>query len=245
LINRKLLIKITEKWPVKVLSVAAALIISIFFRMNTLESRFFSVPLRIESVNELVPASSYPQLVRVSLRGEPNSLNPVLEEDIEAYVDLTKYTNEGSYRIPIHIRKKGSALGVDALEISVEPIEIHIKLEEKISRNIDVSPVFRGSLAEGYELINQHIVPTSIIAEGPRSSMESIIEFVTGTIDLDGRFEDFSVYINILNNDPLIVIHGNRMIEYRGTIRRISREGQRNIIVEPPVNTHTLGDNEQ
>nr|AGS54097.1 hypothetical protein [uncultured bacterium contig00007] len=160
-------------------------------------------------------------------------------------MDLAKYTNEGSYRIPIHIRKKGSALGVDSLEISVEPIEIHIRLEEKISRNIDVSPVFRGALAEGYELINQYIVPTSIIAEGPRSSMENIVEFITGTIDLEGRFEDFSVYINILNSDPLIIIHGNRMIEFRGTIQRISRERQRNIIIAPPVPEHNIEEDGQ
>jgi hypothetical protein len=76
--------------------------------------------------------------------------------------------------------------------------------------------------------------------------MENIIEFTTGTIDLEGRFEDFSVYINILNSDPLIVIHGNRMIEFRGTIRRISREGQRNVILAPPVSVeHTQQEERQ
>ena len=30
--------------------------------------------------------------------------------------------------------------------------------------------------------------------------------------------------VNIVNNNPLISIHGNRMLEFRGTIRRIVRE---------------------
>jgi len=223
-INRKYLEKITEKWPVKALSVAAALLLSIFHRMNTLETRFFSTPLRIEANDTLVPASSFTQVIRVSLRGEANSIFPVLEEDIETYIDLGRYTNEGLYRIPVQIRRKGSALGVEPLEVSVDPVEISVRLEQKIIRNINVTPVFQGNVAEGYELTSQSFFPEVVIAEGPRSGIEALYEFNTGTIDLNGRYEDFSTIVNILNNNPLIIIHGNRMLEYKGTIRRIPRE---------------------
>jgi YbbR domain-containing protein len=224
LINRKQLEKITEKWPVKVLSVAAALILSIFHSMNTLESRFFSSPLHVETNDTLVPANSFTQTIRVSLRGEANSIFPILEDDIETYIDLGKYTSEGLHKIPVQIRRNGSALGVQPLEVSVDPIEISVKLERKIIRNINVAPVFQGNIAEGYELTSQTIIPASVIAEGPRIGIEALYEFNTGTIDLNGRYEDFSVIVNIINDDPFIVIHGNRMIEYRGTIRRIPRE---------------------
>jgi len=221
--SREFLIKITEKWPVKILSVAAALIISVFYKMNTLETRFFSVPLRIESA-KLVPASSYPQAVKISLRGENNSIFPILEEDIEAYIDLNKYTFEDSYRIPVQIRKKGSALGIEPLEITVEPADIHVRLENKISRAVKITPSFRGFLAEGYEMTSQLIIPAAINAEGPRSNVEALSEFNTAIIDLEGRYEDFSIMINIINNDPFIVTHGSRMIEYQGTIQPINKE---------------------
>jgi len=107
--SRKLLLKITEKWPVKVLSVAAALILSIFYRMNTIETRSFSAPLRLESSVSFIPASSYVQAVRVSIRGESGNIQPILEEDIETFIDLKKYTSEGLYRIPVQIRRTGSA----------------------------------------------------------------------------------------------------------------------------------------
>jgi YbbR domain-containing protein len=226
--SRELLIKITETWPAKILSVAAALIISVFYKMNTLETRSFTQPLRIEAANSMVPASSYPQTVRIVLRGENNSISPILEEDIEAYIDLGRYSFENSYRIPIQVRKKGSALGIEPLEITVEPIDVHVRLESKISRPVKISPSSRGSMAEGYELTSQSIIPAVINAEGPRSNVEALQEFNTGTIDLEGRRADFSVMINIINNDPLIVTHGNRMIEYRGTIRQIARETQSN-----------------
>jgi len=224
LINRKLLLKITEKWPVKVLSIAAAIVISVFYRMNTLETRFFTVPLIIEANETLVPANTLTSALRISLRGESDGIQPILEDDIEAYIDLGRYTNEGTYRVPVQIRKKGSALGVEPLEISVLPIEIPLVLEQNVRRSVPIYPVFQGTIAQGFELTDQQIFPNVVIAEGPRSALENKIEFNTEIIDIDRRFDDFSIRVNIVNDNPLIVIHGDRMIEYRGTISRIVRE---------------------
>ncbi|MCL2440530.1 MAG: hypothetical protein FWD14_02195 [Treponema sp.] len=222
----KLLAKITEKWPVKVLSLAAALIISVFYRMNSLETRFFTVPLQIVSSETLLPAAVFASAVRVSLRGEIDGIQPILEEDIEAYIDLGRYTNEGYYRIPVHIRKKGSALGVEPLEISVLPLEIPLQLENRVTKNIPVYPVFSGYVAQDYELTFQSLIPGSVFAEGPRSIMENQIEFYTEIINLDRRHDDFFIMVNIINDNPLITIHGSRMFEFRGSISRIAREEQ-------------------
>ncbi|MCL2763808.1 MAG: hypothetical protein FWD40_00815 [Treponema sp.] len=240
----KLLVKITEKWPVKVLSLAAALVISVFYRMNTLETRFFSAPLIIESSETLIPASSFASAVRVSLRGEADGIQPILEEDIEAYIDLGRYTNEGSYRVPVQIRKKGSALGVEPLEISVLPIEIPLVLEQRITKNIYVFPVFSGIVADGFELTYQALIPASVIAEGPRSVLESYIEFNTETINLDRRYDDFSIMVNVINDNPLISIHGNRILEFRGSISRIAREEQQEEI-EENEETEEISHNEE
>jgi YbbR domain-containing protein len=222
--NAKFLDKILEKWPVKVISLTAAIILVVYYRMSTLETRSFSVSLLVETNNKFIPSSSFTDTVKVSLRGEANSINSIPEKDIEAYIDLNKYTNDGLYRIPVQIRKKGGALGIEPLEITVLPAEIPLTLEQKIVRNIPVYPVFRGTIAHGYELTSQSIIPDSVTAEGPRSILESQYDFLTETIDIEGRYGNFSILINIINENPLVVIHGNKMIEYRGTIRRITRE---------------------
>jgi len=222
--SREFFVKITEKWPVKILSLGAALLISFFYKMSTMETRYYSQPLLIESTNSLVPASSYTQDVKISLRGEKNSITLIHDEDIEAYIDLSKYTSEDTYRIPVQIRKKGSALGIEPLEITIEPSDIHIKLENKKSREIKITPSFHGFIAEGYEMTGQSINPSSITAEGPHNNIESLSEFNTAAIDLDGRYESFSILVNIIINDPLIITHGSRMIEYKATIKQITRE---------------------
>ena len=220
----KLLEKIIEKWPVKVLSVAAALIIFVFYRMNNLESRFFTTPLIIISSETLIPASSFASAVRISLRGEADGIQPILEEDIEAYIDLSKYINEGTYRVPVQIRKKGSSLGVEPLEISVLPIEIPLTLEQRVIKDVSVFPLLHGTVAHGFELTYQSLIPGSVVAEGPRSSFDNHFEFNTEIINLDRRYDDFSIMVNIANENPLISIHGNKMLEFRGFIRRIARE---------------------
>ena len=222
--KNKLLHLVIDKWPVKVLSLAAAIVISIFYRMSTLETRFFTVPLRIESNDTFTPVNFLVTGVRISLRGEAEGIQPILEDDIEAYIDLSRYTSEGSYRAPVQIRKKGSALGIEPLEISVLPIEIPVILELRVRQSIPVFPVLRGTPAEGYELTNQMIIPDRITVEGPRSALNELIGFNTETIDLERRFEDFTARVNIINDDPLVLIQGDRMIEYRGAIRAIPRE---------------------
>jgi len=223
---------ITEKWPVKVLSLAAAVIIAIFYRMNSLETRFLTVPLLIESSDTLLPANSFARSVKISVRGEAEGIQPILAEDIEAYIDLARYTNEGNYRVPIQIRKKGTALGVEPLEISVVPVDILLTLEQRMTRNVSVFPVLRGSTAEGYELTNQSLTPASVIVEGPRSIMDGRIEFNTEAIDLDRRYEDFSVIVNIKNDNPLLFIHGSNIAEFKGYISRIARDEHENVFAQ-------------
>ena len=222
--SREFLLKITEKWPVKVLSLAAALIISVFYRMNTLETRHFSAPLFIESNDSFIPVNSFVNSVRINLRGEGSSIYTIFEDDIIAYIDLDKYKNDGTYKVPVQIRKKGSALGIEPLEITVIPIEISVTLEEKISRDIPVFPVISGIPASDFELTDQYITPENVTAQGPYTGMYSINNFVTETIDMEGRNDTFSVIVNIVNDNPLITIQGNRTIVYHGTILPISRE---------------------
>lgn len=231
--REKLLAKLVEKWPAKVLSVAAALIISIIFRMNTLEIRSFSVPLNVIENESLIPAGSFIDSVRVSLRGETNDIHTILESDIEAFIDLNKYTSGGLVRVPVQLRKKGSALGVEPLEISVIPVEIQIQLEEIITRNIQVFPAFQGAIAQDYELTSQSITPDSVTARGPRFILNNIVNFTTEVIDLNDRFEDLTVFVSVINENPLVTIQGSGMIEYNGTVRRIDRYVH--IIEEPQV----------
>ena len=217
--NKQLIIRIIENWPVKVLSVAIALLLFVFNRLNTLTTRPLSVPLAVETSSQLVPASAYPQNVRVSLRGEDEGIKSISESDIEAYVDLSRYENGGLYSAPVQIRKKGSATGIEPLEIAVYPPKISVQLDQRISKTIPLTAAIRGRAADGFDLVSYTLSPQEIVIVGPRGSLESVIELETDSIELDGRNIDFTAVVNIVNPNPLFVLRGNGTAEFSCVIR--------------------------
>ena len=219
--GRKLLARIVENWPAKVLCLALAIILFIFNRMSNLEDRFFSVPLNVERTGPLTPSSSYPRTIRVSLRGEANSIYPILEDDIQVYIDMNKFDVPGIYTVPVQWRKKGTALGVEPLQITVDPIEITISLDNKISKFVPVTANLQGQVESGYTMTSYSLNPAQVIVDGPAELMWGISEVFTEAIDLDGRRSDFSTTVNILNRDPLMTIRGNGTTEFHGIIRQI------------------------
>ncbi|HCC38053.1 MAG TPA: hypothetical protein DEQ14_10830 [Treponema sp.] len=217
---KKLLDRFTRNWIAKAASVGIAVFLFVFHRMTTLETRFFSIPLIAQTSSEFVPASSYTRIVRVSIRGDPNAIYPIIENDIEAYVDLRKFNSEGTYSAPVQILKKGSALGLEPIEIILDPAEISVTLDRKASKYIPLSANLRGAVETGYTLESHTLLPNQVAVEGPAEVLNTVSELYTDYIDLDGRSEDFAVMVNILNRDPLIVIRGNGMTEFRGFVRR-------------------------
>ena len=216
---KKLLDKITENWVAKAISIGLAIILYVFHRMTSLETRFFSVPLTVQTSSAFVPGSSYTRIIRISLRGDAGSIASIQEDDIEAYIDLEEYDSEGMYSAPVQIRKRGSALGIEPLEIIVDPAQIFIQLDQKVSRYIPLQANLRGNVAEGFEFVSHTLAPAQVMADGPLSAMNAVTVLGTDLIDLDGRREDFAVTVSIHNQNPLLVIRGSRMTEFRGYIR--------------------------
>ncbi|MDR3170290.1 MAG: hypothetical protein LBU17_01535 [Treponema sp.] len=222
--TRKLLAKTAENWPAKVLSVALAILLVVFRRMSIVEERFFSVPLIVQTESNLIPASVYTRMIRVSVRGDPAGIRSMLESDIEAYIDL-KGKGKGTYRVPVQIRNNGTALGGEPLEIQVEPLEISVVLDYKISKYVPLAVNTQGSPKQGYALISYTLRPAQVIIDGPSDLMSGIAEFYTDVIDLEGKSEDFSVMVSILNRDPLVVIRGEGLTEFHGIIKEILMVG--------------------
>jgi len=213
--------KAAENWPAKVLSIGLAIFLFVFHQMSTLENRFFMVPLNLENIDTLVPSSSYPRMIRVSLRGEANNIFPVMEDEIEVYVDMEKYNVPGVCTVPVQWRKKGAAHGIEPLQITVDPMEITFTLDYKISKVVPLIANLRGKVQEGYAMTSYFLNPEQIIIEGPAELIWDIMEVYTDTIDLDGRRSNFSITVHALNRDPFMVIRGNATSEFHGTVSEI------------------------
>jgi hypothetical protein len=218
--NSALAKKLFANWPAKVLSLAAALLLFSFYRLNRLEDRYFSVPLSVSMNDEYVVASQYPRSVRVHLRGESNDLFAIQEDDVKAGLDLTSFRAEGKYRAPVQIERKGSALGVDPLEIRTDPADIVVSMEKRIMRVVPITPSFKGFLEPGYELVSFELSPSEVEISGPAGSISKVVEEQTDFIELAGRNSDFIVKTRLVRKDSLVSVSGPESIEFRAVVQR-------------------------
>jgi len=218
---RKFFARAVENWPAKVLSLALSMVLLIYHRMSLLETRVFYTPVVVEQLNAMMPSNSYPRIIKVSLKGESQDLNAILEEDIEAYVNLRDIKTQGTYTVAVQLRKKGTAQGVEPLQISLDPMEITFSLDLKISKFVPIAVNFIGQVEAGYNMNSYSIDPNQVVVEGPAAIMANISELYTDYIDLSAHRSDFSVSAPILHNDPLIVIRGDGYVNFSASISQI------------------------
>ncbi|MDA8410169.1 MAG: CdaR family protein [Treponema sp.] len=200
--------RIIADWPAKVLSLVVAILVFSFYRLNRLEDRYISVPLSVTVGDDYAPSSGFPKTVRLTLRGESNALITILEEDLRASVDLSHATGEGLFKAPVLVERRGSALGVDPLEITADPPEIAVDLERRLRKVVPVTPSFRGYLGPGYELSSFTLEPAEEEVSGPASAVEHIIDLSTDPIELSGKTGDFREEVRVFSKDPYVQVQG-------------------------------------
>ena len=217
---KKIIPGLIQNWPAKVLSIVAAIFIFAFHRMSDLEDRFFTVPLHVDIAGNLLPGTVYPHNVRVNLRGT-NVIYNISETDIEAHLDLTKHTEPGIYKAQIHIQRKGSAAEIDILEITIEPAELTVELDTRVSKTVPISPNFQGYLEQGFEMVSFVLEPANVVIDGPEKLIHSISEIQTDFIDMQGKNADFSVHTRLVNPSQLIRIRGDHTAEFTCYIKEL------------------------
>lgn len=217
--TRKFFLRLISNWPAKVLSIALALVLVLIYRVSMLSTRTLTVPLTVETNYTLIPASHFPASVRVTLRGESDGISSITENDIEAFIDMAKNEEEGSYRSPVQIRRRGNAVGLEPLEISVNPVEVSIDLDRRTNAVLPLVTPVQGTVASGFDLVSHSANPAEVSVSGPVGLMENISELATSPVNLEGRNSDFSVTVTIVNPDPLLSVSGSGIAEFSGTIR--------------------------
>ena len=217
--TRKFVDGILSDWPAKIISLAAAALLFLFYRVNTMDERFFSVPLQVDPPAGLAISKPYPKSARVTLRGKEEAIFSIIEDDVEVFADFGRFQSEGQFRVPVRVVRRGSSLNIEPLDIRVEPAEISVTLEQRIEKTVVLEPVIRGSPPAGYDLVQYTIVPDSIQISGPRSIVNAIDVVPLEEIDLEGRTEDFTEQVEVVEENSLVDYSRQRPIVFRGILR--------------------------
>jgi len=210
--------KLFEHWPAKVLALAAAILLFLFNRFDSLQVRTYTVPLRLVTDTALVPAQDYSHRVKVTVRGAPELVAQVGDADLEALVDFSGHQGEGVFNAPIQVNRKGAAAETAALEVSVDPLVLNLHLERKIVRTVPVKPNFVGEPGKDFELSSFQVNPAVVTIEGPRSAVEKVASVATEPIELRGKTDSFTLKARVDTGSPLLAFPYGGFVEVQGVM---------------------------
>ena len=210
---KQILLRLTENWPVKIICLVFAVFLSEFYRGTLLDRRSLIIPLTVENNGSLAPAEQYPAKIKVTIWGDATGIGSIGESDITAFINMSDFKNEGTYRIPIKVRLAGTVTPIGNMEISTEPSILTLRLATNVHKQVPVSLSLRGIPADGYEVIESSLEPDTVEIEGPADTVEKINELVTEPLSIEARTSGFSGTAAIINNDPLISIVGKAQVQ--------------------------------
>ncbi len=210
--------RILHNWPIKIVSLAAALLLFGFYRISSLQERFFTVPLKIKINERLIATGEYPRTVRVTIRGRADDILLILDDDISASADFSSIRKEGMYTEPVKITRRGAALNITPIEVRVEPLEVTLSLEKKMVRSLAIKPSIIGFPEKGYTLSQYFITPSSVEVEGAESVVKNLAYIQTEDIDISSRKSNFTSRIRLRKPAANVIFPGGNVVEFTATI---------------------------
>ncbi|MCI5696923.1 MAG: CdaR family protein [Treponema sp.] len=183
--------KITNNWVPKCICLIVAVALYLFGKTARLEKKTFSIPLIVKEDGNLMSAEALPSHISVIIRSEPDNISALNSGDIQAVLDLSYYTKEGQYDVPISASLASGVNLAAPVELTVNPEKIHVKLEERTRKAVPVEVPVYGNPLHGYELKDIKISPQHVIISGPKSLVANINQVSTFEVNLSEKNEDF------------------------------------------------------
>lgn len=221
--------KFLANWSVKIISLAAAVVLYYVNYYNTLDTRKIDVPLSI-----LLPAGyalSAPHIGTVSLTVRGNKeleIGKLTKEDFEVIADLsreTKIRSNEPLTVNLRYEKGDNALAAEPLEVILKPQTVVLKLEKKAEKWVKVLPnIVPGSPPEGYIVDNIRLEPEKILITGPQSRVNAVNSLLTEPISLENRKKDFFLAVKPVLPDPYITVTDPSVLEFRASVTEIVSE---------------------
>lgn len=193
-----------RNWIVKLVCFVLAVFIYFFYRVATLQDKTLVVPLQVSANGLMMPAENTPTHVKVSVKGRPQDLSRIGEQNIATYLNLDYYTESGEYDVPIEIIPSPDIMTINPLSISVENGSVRLAIAPKARAQVPVTASIQGTPASGYEVVDVSVTPSTIGVFGVETLLESMDSIVTEQIQVDGRKSSFSQTVAIHRDNSLV-----------------------------------------
>ena len=198
--------KIKEDWVVIVISLLAAIFLYVFYQISDLDTTTFSVPLKIEANGNLLLEKEVPSRIKLTVKGKPEDIGRLSENDFSAYLNLDYYTVAGNYSVPVSLTLSNNASNISTLEIRPNPQNIDVVLDEKIIEYVPIFVRTTGNPIPGYEVAAKEAEPQLARIVGPSSAIKSVKNIETELWNITEASESMEKTLKLVNTNKRIYI---------------------------------------
>jgi YbbR domain-containing protein len=167
--------QLKKNWENKLLAVVAALLLWFFVAWTENNVYLMPQPLNVEleNLNEGVSLANDLGQVKLKLKaGSDVNLKNLTAADFEISVDAENL-NSGNFNLPVKVVSKNTKVSV----VEISPASVEIKLEAVESKEVAVTPVAEGEVADGYEMLSIESPVKKVKVTGASSQLEKIKDF--------------------------------------------------------------------
>ena len=150
--TKRLLDKILDKWPAKVVCLIIAIFLYFFHQASLIDSKTIVVPLQIIENGIVMQIGNAPKSVSVIIRADEETIKSVMPSDISASICLDDITQKGTYKLPVKINISESLMEYDPFEIKMKDDTVTISVDRKAIKYVPIVPSVIGEVANGYEI---------------------------------------------------------------------------------------------
>ena len=202
--SSRLVEKILNKWPAKVICFFIAVFLYVFHQVSLVDKKLYVVPMTVRQNGMVCVNSQLPSSVSISVKSTAENLSSVTTSDIHAYLDLDNFTETGIYDIPIELKLSDKVLTFDPFEVKVNPEFLTVKIELKKAKYVKIQPSIVGEVAHGYEISNIEVTPSYAEVIGAESILDKLDSIETSKVMVSNANRDFSSEADYLIVNKLI-----------------------------------------
>lgn len=187
----------TENLWLKIISLVVAMVLwSIVSSRETELEVPAKVSLEIKNLSKsLVRISDLPNEIEIKARGPRTVLRGLRNREMRYVLDLSG-AMPGPMVVKFYDSKiEGLPKGANISEIY--PSQVQLILSERKTRTVRVKPVFRGTPADGKEVLKPVVEPELVEISGAAEEIDVLTEVETEIIDLTGHSDTFTVEVGL------------------------------------------------
>ena len=201
--------KITDNIPLKIMSVAVAVVLWLivvnidnptgtnYYTINDVELINKEYVESSDTIGKMCMPEQNQDSIKIAITASKKIRDKIKVTDISAVADLQQAVSLDTNPVMVPITVTCSVPGVSSNDIKVTPQNLSVNLDEKETQQFMVN-VSRGDTKPGkdYEVGSLTANPEKVRITGPKTLVNKI-DKVNATIELDGNTQDFTQDVNL------------------------------------------------